>query len=208
LVFVSITGLSLLASTSSAVAEPAFSWVGQDGRTYFGSQPAKNAKSIKKLDTKPLSRYSTDKMLKRLGWDEERMEAQKAAEREAASASLDADKGLDNNGESEAELGTTIELQHEDVQISTNETGEITACSVKVNNNTKNSFSGISVAFELVDGTLVPGEGPDSLAATSSAEYVMPADLLPLSLESAKDTETSTSPVSKVLIHATPSKNP
>jgi hypothetical protein len=144
-------------------------------------------------------------MLKRLGWDEERVEAQKAAERAATNSSIDTSKSQDENIN---DSQSSSELEHDEVQISSNEAGDIIACSVTVNNNTTSKYSGISVAFELTDGTLVPGEGPDALAPNSSAEYLMPADLLPLSLEPAKDNKKRETLVSKVLIHATPSENP
>ncbi len=196
------SGVFVLALITTAVAEPAYSWVGADGRTYFGSKPAKNAKSVKKLNTKPLSRYSTDKMLKRLGWDEQRREAQGAVRNEAGTQ-------LGSLGTPEPEVSdadATTELEHDEVQISTTAEGAIASCSVSIKNNSATPYSGISVAFELIDGTLVPGEGPDSLGASASAEYVMPADLLPLTLEPAKDRGEADPLVSKVLIHANPVK--
>ena len=60
--------VNLTVSISTSYGE-SYSWKDSSGRTIYGTKPPKNARVIEPLQTKPISRYSSKKMLARLGWE-------------------------------------------------------------------------------------------------------------------------------------------
>ncbi|MCB0323476.1 MAG: DUF4124 domain-containing protein [Bdellovibrionales bacterium] len=159
---------ALGSSLPLAHGDNAFSWVDKNGRTVYGSTPPKAAAGVKKLNTKPLSRYSSDKVLKRLGWDEREKEA--AAER--SSSPSDAGAGLPIDA-------APAKLEPGEPNLTFGQAGEILGCRVTVTNPGAIPAAEISIAFEFPDGTLVPAVGPSTIAANSAADYVIPDELVP-----------------------------
>jgi hypothetical protein len=176
--------LLLLAFQSSSLAEDSYSWVDRNGHVFYGSTPPKDAQSVKKVPTKYLSRYSSDKMLKRLGWN----------------TSKTSHSGKDEKKNSPPALPATLEQG--DLRIEFNEQQQVTSCTVPIRNTGTGNAAEISVAFDFSDGTLVPGVGPDSIAANSAADYSIPRELLPLTLhlESGKEQDQNAI-MPKVIMH-------
>jgi hypothetical protein len=183
-VIVVIFALFLLVFHSSSLAEDSYSWVDHNGHVIYGSTPPKDAQSVKKLPTKYLSRYSSDKMLKRLGWNTSKTPHSAKGEKK------------------DFRPAQPVTLEQGDLRIEFNEQQQITSCVVPLRNTGANNAAEISLAFDFPDGTLVPGVGPDSIAANSAADYSIPKELLPLTirLEPGKEQDQN-SIMPKVIIH-------
>jgi hypothetical protein len=163
-------GSALLFFPGSSSADGFYRWLDKGGRTVYGSKPPAGARDVKLLHGKPLSRYSSDKMLNRLGWKDQHNK-QKSGSKSAS------------GGKSNPELPVTAQpakLEHETPQVSYDESGSVSACQVKVNNSGKLPAQEVSTAFEFSDGTLIPALGPETIEAESSAVYTIPEELLPL----------------------------
>ena len=171
-----VCSLILMLCPEHASAEQSFSWKDKQGRIFFGSNPPKGAKEVKKLNTKKLSRYSTKKMLKHLGW-EKRAKLAESKSTTSNSPSVDEWKSDDIT------TGLSTNLEHNQVEYALDEKSQITSCLVSINNQHPVEISQVSVAFEFPDGTLLPGVGPDTIKASEAVEFRVPDDLLPLVLE-------------------------
>lgn len=164
-------GFVLMLFPSSSSADGFYRWSDKGGRTVYGSKPPAGARDVKLLHGKPLSRYSSDKMLNRLGWKNQ-PNKQKSGKGKSASG-----------GKSNTELPVNAQpakLEHETPQVSYDESGSVSACQVKINNSGKLPAQEVSTAFEFSDGTLIPAIGPETIKAESSAVYTIPEELLPL----------------------------
>lgn len=176
----------LLVFHSLGYAEDSYSWTDRNGHVFYGSTPPKDAQSVKKLPTKYLSRYSSDKMLKRLGWNTVKTPHPTTGKEE---------KKTSRSAQPAA-------LEQADLRIEFNEQHQVTSCVIPVRNTGTTNAVEISVAFDFPDGTLVPGVGPDTIAANSAADYSIPKELLPLTLraqEGKEEDQNSFTP--KVIIH-------
>lgn len=176
-------GAFLLLLPAKAAADDSYSWRDANGRLVYGSTPPPQASSVTKLNTKGISRYSSDRLLKRLGWEKKETKSdvpERPVKRRPASAQA-------------------AQLEAEQPQIALNEKKEITGCKVAVRNTGEKAASEISVAFEFADGTLVPGVGPDDIAAGQSGDYQVPEELLPIELH--LQNETAEAPLPRVILH-------
>ncbi len=161
---------------SPCSAEDAYSWKDKSGRTVYGSKPPKGAQGVSSLKTNSLSRYSSDKVLKRLGWSEEANRAKLNAEAE----NTDSELAIPDEEPEVAPL-SPAELKASSPNVQRNDTGDILGCSVEVRNEGGLSANSVSVSFSFPDGTLVPGVGPEEIAPNSKASYKIPDELLPFS---------------------------
>ena len=174
-----------------AGADNAYSWKDSSGRVVFGSRPPRNARGLKKLNTPTLSRYSSDKVLKRLGHTPEKSPWKNTRARMDKKSS--APKPHEENLSFIA-----AELEHGEVSVQSDEKARITSCVVRVKNIGTNEARDISVAFEFADGSLVPGVGPGTLSANSEGEYSLPQELLPLKLKTNQEAELIAAPLVRV----------
>ena len=200
---------------ATASAGDMYQWTDRNGRAVFGSRPPRGATSVKKLKTKRLSRYSSEKMLNRLGWSrnalgsaplekrpaESKHESKPAEDKALENKKTDAETAIRKTGPGSPVVPAfpTL-LEHSDVIVETNRNGAIAGCTVEVNNPATSGYVDISVAFKFSNGTLVPGVGPDKIASQSFAEYKIPDTLLPIDLDE-KDSPAGNS--AQVIIHGT-----
>ena len=181
--------LALAASTSgfSSAFGESFSWTDSSGRKIYGSKPPKDARNVERLNTKPLSRYSSTKMLARLG-----TATQNALNEKAAKTRKSKSKEVPSL------------LLHDDIELKQDDAGQIISCRVVVQNPSTETYREVNVAFEFIDGTLVPAIGPEVVAAQSSAQYTLPQELLPMKLQiDSSDLDPNKPLVSRVMIHGT-----
>jgi len=61
------------------VLADAYSWIDNEGNKVFGTKPPANAQNVEAFKTKKLSRYSSDKVLKRLGTREASVEEENSS---------------------------------------------------------------------------------------------------------------------------------
>ena len=184
--FAYLTSLIIVLAYMQPAYGESYSWTDNSGRTIYGSKPPKDAGSVKRLNTKPLSRYSSKKMLGRLGY-------KRSAIRKAATKS----------SKPKAEQIPSL-LLHDDVEIKQDDAGQLLSCRVVVQNPSTEVYKDVNVAFEFLDGTLVPAVGPEEVSARSSAEYKLPAELLPMKLQVEESELDPNKPlVTRVMIHGT-----
>jgi hypothetical protein len=183
-------------------AEDAFSWKDAAGRTVYGSKPPKGSQSVKGLKTKALSRYSSDKVLRHLGWSEkQKVNSEGLSESEI-------DLSSEQSPTDPVPSFEPAELQAAAAHVELSETGDIVNCSVEVSNIGTREAIDVSIAFEFADGTLTPGIGPDRISANASAKYAIPPELLPFSVRSDLDQDpVSAPPVPKVIVNSATALN-
>ena len=171
---------------TAARAQDSYSWVGKDGRVYYGNTPPKEGDSVTKLHTKTLSRYSSDKMLKRLG-------VQAANKAQHASA---------EQRKQPLRETTPAHLEQAELHVDVNDKGQVISCIVSVRNTGTKEAKEVSVAFDFPDGTLLPGVGPETIAPNAAADYSMPKELMPLSIKpDAGEDGQQQVPSPRVIIH-------
>lgn len=178
--------------TSAAFAEDSYSWTDKNGRVFYGSTPPANASSVTKLRTKGLSRYSSDRMLKRLGWGESKSEPKTLSKSGSSSTA----KKMDH-------VPAPASLSQGDIQLELDNNKQVLNCRVPIKNSGSKEAKEISVAFEFADGTLVPGVGPDVIAPGSTADYSIPKELAPITLHAKSNGENPAQdvPPPRVIIH-------
>ncbi len=187
LIFTAVSVAGILCSdlpSSAAADNGSYSWVDRRGHIIYGTKPPDGAAEVKKLNTRALSRYSSEKVLTRLGWK--------------AHAKA-------NSGQGKAETlpidSAPADLQGEGVSVKYNEQHQVIACSVQVKNAGAIPAREISVAFEFADGTLVPGVGPDGIDPDAMFEYKVPDELLPLTIKQKKNESPEADESPRVIIH-------
>ena len=183
----------LLLCSASVCQADAYSWIDKDGKLIYGSQKPKGVK-YKSLKTRKLSRYSSSRVLKRVGHRDAQSNQSSARSKLASSSpsgSTTESSTSDNNWSFVA-----AELSNEIPNISYNSQGEVKDCRVFVNNENDYLAAEVSVAFEFADGSLIPAIGPGEIAANSSAEFLISEDFLPLAISSA-----SSESKPKVILH-------
>jgi hypothetical protein len=185
--------LSLLAiaipySAQTCLAQT-YSWTDATGKTIYGTKPPKAATEVKKFNTKNLSRYSSKKVLQRLGWraslkNPENLNSQvkKQSSEQAFDSALKSENETPSNS-------TPANLEHGPISLGFAEGGPshdtsttIDKCEVTVSNLGSRKASEVNVAFEFEDGTLIPATGPDSIEAGKTEKYFVPDGLLPLEI--------------------------
>lgn len=165
--------LTVFSLLNPSAAEDAYSWKDKSGRTIYGSKPPKGATGVTGLKTNSLSRYSSDKVLKRLGWSEDSSRAKLSSDEQA-----EVEIPIEST---EVEPLSPAELKSLSPRIERNEAGDILSCEVDVENSGGLSANSVSVSFSFPDGTLIPGIGPEEIAPNSKASYKVPDELLPFS---------------------------
>ena len=181
-------------SASVAHAEDAFKWVDKHGRTVYGSKPPPSANGVSKMTTHSLSRYSSEKVLNRLGWKDRKTETTEETQTVKGTKKAK-EEALPYNSK-------TAELIAGEPDLETNESGQITACKVRVKNNSDGPAHEISIAFEFPDGTLVPGSGPDDIEKGAEVEYTVPAEILPITISEKHRDPNSSEPLKpRVILH-------
>jgi hypothetical protein len=194
--FTMISLFSGLALPKQCYAD-AYSWIDKNGNRVYGTKPPKGAGSVSTLKTRTLSRYSSTKVLQRMGHNESAV---------AASNSGSTPSGGENSGSpAQSSSGATdisfvaAELKAESPKIIVNDDKKIIACTVTVANLNEFTAGEISVAFEFEDGSLIPAVGPSELLSKNSADYAIPEDFLPLKLEADAPDPKAQPP--KVIVH-------
>ncbi|HQH28373.1 MAG TPA: DUF4124 domain-containing protein, partial [Oligoflexia bacterium] len=167
-----------------AAAEDSYQWTDRQGRVFYGSNPPKNALSVTKLPPKALSRYSSDRMLSRLGWKGQKTNSKtQPAEKKPITPARPA------------------ALEAEEARVELDEQGQVKSCVAAVRNNGESSAVEINIAFDFPDGTLVPGVGPNSISPNSSADYAVPNELLPLQVKAEESADgAKTAPKPRVIV--------
>ena len=170
----------------AASADDSYRWLDQNGRIFFGSNPPKDALEVTKLPNKALSRYSSDRVLKRLGGP--------AKPAKTPIPEMSPKKPI--------RALQSAQLEQGELRVDMNEAGQVISCAVAVRNTGASEAKEVSIAFDFPDGTLIPGVGPETIAGNSAADYAVPKELLPLSLKGAAQEGKDTSPPSpRVIIH-------
>lgn len=189
LIAIIFTNLLFVALTSTVFAQ-AYSWTEGD-KTVYGTNPPKSANNVKNLSTRGLSKYSSSKVLNRLGW-------RGSLDSDLKSEDLkDLETGIIQEGDlpaienlpleeqkTENNIPSPAKLESKDMKITLDEVNSkiINRCKVEVSNIGEKTADNVVVAFEFRDGTLIPASGPASIKAGESAAYKIAVDLLPLKL--------------------------
>ena len=160
----------------SVFAQSSFSWKDSSGRTVYGSKPPKSASSVSTLKTRELSRYSSDKVLKRSRGSDAGTSV--STQKKAAVS-----QGKPARYSTEGEQFLAASFEKKLSKIDYGENRKVTYCEAEVSNIGVRTAKDVSVAFEFSDGTLVPAVGPGSLDAGKRGSYTIPDDLLPLEVE-------------------------
>lgn len=184
---------------SLAIAE-AYSWTDGAGRTIYGTNPPKSAHNLKNLSTRGLSKYSSAKVIDRLGWrgslsTQPRLTTKPILNTEVVDTEIGVIKegdlpAIDNlpledlQDEKEQQQVTPAKITYDKLKVTLDEVNSkmVTRCKIEVTNSGGKTANDIAVAFEFRDGTLVPGVGPASLEPGKSAIYKIAPDLTPLKL--------------------------
>lgn len=181
---VTLTAFDLLSSPAYAQS---YSWQDSKGRTFYGSKPPANARNVKTLKTPRISRYSSTKVLNRLGWKQNQAapgESKPPPPKQKNELPIDA---------------APAQLAHDEPVISFDAEKNVTDCKVMVENKGGMVAYELSVAFEFFDGSLIPAVGPGSIEPGGKQEYRIPKDLLPLHLTG--DPESVEGEVVRVILH-------
>ena len=188
---------SLLLCSGSICHADAYSWVDKDGKLIYGSQKPKGVK-YKSLKTRKLSRYSSSRVLKRVGHKDAQQRSQQASQQSSARSKLSSNTSTTTASDSGDNNWSFVaaELSHETPDITYNSQNEVKDCRVFVNNENDYLAAEVSVAFEFADGSLIPAIGPGELAANSSAEFLISEEFLPLAVGNA-----SSESKPKVILH-------
>lgn len=160
--------LALIFCPFLANAQSSYRWLDNEGHIVYGTNPPDTAKNVHSIKTRGLSRYSSDSMLQKMGW-KNKLSNKIATNKQSVKSKVSNVAATLEEGEMKFEL---------------NEQKQITLCQVIViNKSTDKEAKEVSIAFEFIDGTLIPAIGPNSIPPNSSAEYNIPQELLPLNLK-------------------------
>lgn len=174
-----------------AYADDIYSWQDSSGVIVFGENPPANARSLKRLSQRPLSRYSSDKIISGF-----RVKPKSSEENNASSLqgslrqenfSYDPTRSrLDSKSPKKAGgkngILKSARLSYQDPSVQTNERGEVISCSVTLKNEGAVTASKISVQLTFPDGSFLSTIGPDKLEPTREGIYGIPSSSLPLKL--------------------------
>lgn len=147
---------------SDARAEDAYRWRDEKGNILYGSKPPQNAQNIEKFTTRTLSRYSTDKVLQRLG--------------EVPSISKE-NSVIEKN----IPISQPSQLKNGDVTLEFDDQHRVTSCKVSVKNTGEVPATGVVLSFEFPGGALIPAIGPEQIAPSAEEMYIVSPELLPIS---------------------------
>lgn len=149
--------------SSICLADDAYSWKDQDGRSFYGTKPPSEAISVERVPDGNISVYDSSKVL---GVSE----AGKVAET-VKRAKLREPKEV-----SEATLSSTKPA-------CVIEESELVQCSLSVENTGSTNADNVRVQIKFTDGTSMPLKGPKKLLAKAKVLYIAPESLLPLALD-------------------------
>lgn len=155
-------------------AQDAYKWTDKSGRVIYGNKAPKSNSKVTGISTRGLSKYNSDKVLKRMGGVPPVKVSKDVATK---------DINKDISGASETVLET---LEVEALQ---DESGAYTSVKVKVVNPGEKDALDVSVAFKFNDGQLVPAEGPFEISSKGEAEYKIPEELLPVEVKPSQSKE-------------------
>ncbi len=186
-----------------AKADNAYRWKDSSGRVFYGSRPPKNARSSARIETPRLSRYSADKVLRRLGKEVPTKPRARMASSNDSSGATSAGGGQGASATYEA-----AQLEFGKVLVGRDADQSILSCDVRVKNAGTTKATDVSVAFEFSDGSLVPGVGPLEIEAGEEAAYVVPSELTPLKLRLAEDQIDKMLQEPRVVVHGLASQAP
>lgn len=156
-------------------AEDAYSWKDKYGTLFYGDNPPENAIDVHPLKTKPLSRYSSDKLLDSYGkTKEEVIPAPTTNKKSKLDEIVDAVTGL---------VIDKKDLEQLDLAVEHNAQGQITKCEVSIKNNSSVNAGGVVVSFEFEDGSILPGSGPDTIMSNETAVFGIVPEMFPLKIK-------------------------
>lgn len=178
-----VNGLFFSATTSFAQT---YSWTDSSGNTVYGTTPPKAATDVKQFKTKNLSRYSSNKVLERLGWRASLKKPKPVADE---SENFNSALKLPVVGSETSSSTIPAQLEHGAISLGFADTGlsrdvssSVTKCEVTVSNLGAKLATDVNVAFEFDDGSLIPATGPAQIASGKTETYVVPDGLLPLEI--------------------------
>ncbi|MFN8391689.1 MAG: hypothetical protein U0136_15480 [Bdellovibrionota bacterium] len=192
-----------------AFADGAFHWKDSRGNDHYGTNPPKDASSVQSLSGNRVSRYSSDRLLKHAqGGVVSETDIKNKMFSEATNPTP---VRTITKGQKPAAAVTQVpqikeeplipELTQGDLTVKHDAQKRVTDCSVVVANRASIPAQNVLVSFEFEDGTLVPGVGPASIDADSTAKYSIPQEMLPIAVQG-KDPADPKGPRPKVSIKA------
>lgn len=207
--------------TRQAPAASAYRWTDAEGHEYFGSKPPADARNLKPLSGRSYSRYSSERMIKAysaysnktysdsklsgegtLAVDTPTLAPQASSSSPGSSTKPRIKERSLELTAARAKLEEETQIPPSNAQISGLEQSKlllkhddkfrVLSCSVVVHNTSSIPAANLILSFEFPDGTLVPGVGPETLDPGQSATYQVPADMLPLLINNAKNASDAT----------------
>ncbi len=194
--------LLILGNLNLCFAQNSYSWIEPDGNKVYGTNPPQNARNIKNLKTRELSKYSSKKLLDKI--------SARASLKSSPELKLNEDisflpiledptiklnpknilsKEKFKNKIKKIEKVTNIKsrepsLENSKLVVILDEKNSkiINNCKVDVTNTGGKIANEITIAFEFRDGTLIAATGPSRLEVGETRTYKMTLDLLPFKL--------------------------
>jgi len=139
-----------------------YRWTDPAGNVVIGSKPPKNARNVTPFKTKPLSRYSTTRMLKRLP-------STRASLSEPPAKTSSSESATDDSFVVAATLTASA------IEVVSDEQGTTEEIRITIENNGTVTASGVRVQVKLEDGKVYQTLGPVELPAGTSESYRMEA---------------------------------
>jgi hypothetical protein len=185
--------ISALLFCPPARADGAYHWKDSQGRDHYGSNPPRDAVQVESLSGKRVSRYSSEKLLKPfhgMTVSETDIINKFPVDKTHSIAPSGRTKLPPAPADSPVSEQTLLpELQQGELSVKHDAQKRVTSCSVVVANKASIPAQNVLVSFEFSDGTLVPGVGPESIDADSSAKYSIPDEMLPIAVSSSNPAE-------------------
>ena len=186
----------LLLGLSTAVAENVYRWENDQGQVFFGSKAPAGAKNVRQVEQITISRYSSDRVVSANGPVAHPVES--PAPGAVEETNLDTSFAL-----------PPARLEQGRLTVMHNEQQQVKSCKVVVRNTGGDTARGVRVNFEFEDGTIIPGEGPASLAGKGEGTYFIARNVLPLTIKKKKagasdspEVEPAAPPRPKVIIQS------
>ena len=185
LLLFSLALLAFFSELPAAHADGAYRWKDSQGRDHFGSNPPKDAMNLQSLSGRSFSRYSSEKLLKPLKSIElaEQVKEQEALQKIEVTEPKNAKAKQATARASIREENLVAELEQGALEVKHDAEKRVTDCQVTVKNPAAIPATNVLVSFEFEDGTLIPGKGPDTIDADSSAKYIIPEEMLPVTVK-------------------------
>ena len=170
----------------NASAEGAFKWKDAQGRVFYGGNPPPNALEVTPVSKKGVSRYSSTRMLDRMGFKKEEPVVPVQGEVipvEGATPGVPSEPSADK-------VDVLPLLTQSELNATYDDSGKVTACSVKLLNSSTKDLSNMEVHFIFPDSSIVQGIGPVELKTNEEGFYEVPTERLPLELGKLENVET------------------